>query len=57
MGEGDTVAFGTSQMKVLDTPGHTLGHVTYLIPANGVAFVGDTLFRHGCGASSRATPR
>ncbi len=33
----------------MDTPGHTLGHVSYWIPERKVAFVGDTLFACGCG--------
>ena len=28
VGEGDTFAFGTAQVHVLDTPGHTAGHIT-----------------------------
>ena len=34
---------------MLDTPGHTAGHITYWMPSAGVAFVGDTLFAIGCG--------
>jgi hydroxyacylglutathione hydrolase len=49
VGEGDTFAFGSHEVGVLDTPGHTAGHITYVIPAAGVAFVGDTLFAIGCG--------
>jgi hydroxyacylglutathione hydrolase len=48
-GEGDTFAFGAHQVRVLDTPGHTAGHITYVVPAATVAFVGDTLFAMGCG--------
>ncbi|HRO60164.1 MAG TPA: MBL fold metallo-hydrolase, partial [Burkholderiaceae bacterium] len=40
---------GSLEAKVLDTPGHTMGHIAYWIPAAGVAFVGDTLFAMGCG--------
>ncbi|MFX8055532.1 MBL fold metallo-hydrolase, partial [Acinetobacter baumannii] len=28
---------------------HTAGHISYYLPANGVIFVGDTLFAMGCG--------
>ena len=49
VGEGDTVAFGDYRIRVLETPGHTLGHVSYWIPEASVAFVGDTLFAMGCG--------
>jgi hydroxyacylglutathione hydrolase len=46
---GGTAEFGSFRLNVLDTPGHTLGHITYVIPAAKVAFVGDTLFSIGCG--------
>lgn len=49
VGEGDTFKFGSFEVRVLDTPGHTAGHITYWIPSAGVAFVGDTLFAIGCG--------
>jgi hydroxyacylglutathione hydrolase len=47
--EGDTIAFGGFEVRVLETPGHTLGHVSYWIPSAKVAFVGDTLFAMGAG--------
>ena len=33
VGEGDTFTFGEHAVKVLDTPGHTAGHITYVIPS------------------------
>lgn len=47
--EGSTFNFGDYAVRVLDTPGHTLGHVTYWMPDANVVFVGDTLFSLGCG--------
>jgi hydroxyacylglutathione hydrolase len=47
--EGDTIAFGGFGIRVLETPGHTIGHVAYWIPEARVAFVGDTLFAMGAG--------
>jgi hydroxyacylglutathione hydrolase len=47
--EGETLAFGAHAVRVLETPGHTAGHVSYVIPSAKVAFVGDTLFAIGCG--------
>ena len=47
--EGDVLAFGAYEISVLDTPGHTLGHISYYIPAAKAAFVADTLFSLGCG--------
>ena len=32
MKEGDTVAFGQSKFQVIDTPGHTRGHISFFSP-------------------------
>jgi len=47
--ENDGVKVGTLEGRVLDTPGHTAGHISYFFPADKLAFVGDTLFSIGCG--------
>lgn len=47
--EGDTIEIGTAKAIVIETPGHTRGHVSYYFPEEEVAFVGDTLFSVGCG--------
>ena len=47
--EGDTVKVGTLTANVIETPGHTLGHIAYWFHADSIAFVGDTLFSIGCG--------
>lgn len=47
--EGDTVEVGGARYSVIETPGHTLGHIAFIERANGLAFVGDTLFAMGCG--------
>ena len=49
VGEGDPVRVGGLDGKVLETPGHTAGHISYVFPADKLAFVGDTLFSIGCG--------
>jgi hydroxyacylglutathione hydrolase len=49
VGDGDTYQFGSFEVRVLDTPGHTAGHISYWIPEAKVAFVGDTVFAMGCG--------
>src|SRR5476651_1129146 len=46
---GDTVALGETSFQVIETGGHTLGHIAYFDAADRVAFVGDTLFALGCG--------
>ncbi len=55
--EGERLTFGSVEVQVLQTPGHTPGGVTYYIPnavaapggLRGVAFTGDALFSVGCG--------
>ncbi len=47
--EGDVVEIAELgiQLKVLDIPGHTRGHIAYM--GEGSVFCGDTLFGCGCG--------
>ena len=47
--DGDTVDLGETRFQVIETGGHTLGHIAYFDAADHVAFVGDTLFALGCG--------
>lgn len=47
--ESTALTFDGQPVRVLETPGHTLGHVCYYFPALGIAFTGDTLFALGCG--------
>jgi len=56
VGEGDSVTVGSLSAKVLETPGHTAGHISYFFPADKLAFVGDTLFSVGCGRVIEGTP-
>jgi len=49
VGDGDEIAFGAHTIEVFDTPGHTRGHIVYLLRRERIAFVGDTLFSLGCG--------
>jgi hydroxyacylglutathione hydrolase len=46
---GDTVMLGETEFHVIETGGHTLGHIAYHDAADKIAFVGDTLFALGCG--------
>jgi len=45
--EGDSVSLGDVAFRVLHTPGHTPGHVTYL--SGDLAFVGDLIFAGSIG--------
>ena len=46
---GDTVMLGETPFEIIDTPGHTIGHIAYVSRPEKTAFVGDTLFALGCG--------
>jgi hydroxyacylglutathione hydrolase len=54
--EGDTVKVGTLAANVIETPGHTAGHITYWFKGDKLAFAGDTLFSVGCGRVIEGTP-
>lgn len=49
VGGGDTVELGETRFQVIESGGHTLGHIAYFDAADRIAFVGDTLFALGCG--------
>jgi len=51
--EGNEIRLGRRNIRVLETPGHTPGGVTYL--ADGMAFVGDALFAGSTGRSMSAS--
>jgi hydroxyacylglutathione hydrolase len=47
--EGDSLVFGPIRLEVLETPGHTPGHVSFHLADAGMIFVGDTLFAGSIG--------
>lgn len=49
IGEGDSFLLGHAAAMVLETPGHTSGHVAFWFPDSLALFCGDTLFSLGCG--------
>jgi hydroxyacylglutathione hydrolase len=54
--EGDSVRVGALSAGVIETPGHTAGHISYLFAREKLVFVGDTLFSIGCGRVIEGTP-
>jgi hydroxyacylglutathione hydrolase len=49
VGPADPVAVGGMIARVIETPGHTAGHIVYMFDAEKLLFAGDTLFALGCG--------
>lgn len=56
VGDGDTFMFGNHRVEVIETPGHTLGHISFWLPDDQKLFCGDTLFAMGCGRLFEGTP-
>jgi len=54
---GDVVELGDTRFDVIDSGGHTLGHIAYFDAVDRVAFVGDTIFALGCGRLFEGTPQ
>ena len=54
--EGDSVHVGALTARVIETPGHTAGHISYAFAPEKLVFVGDTLFSIGCGRVIEGTP-
>lgn len=54
LADGDRVQVGSAEAEVWHVPGHTLGHIAFIL--DGHAFVGDTLFAGGCGRLFEGTP-
>ncbi len=54
--DGDIVTLGGSRAEVIDTPGHTRGHISFFFPATPALFCGDTLFSLGCGRLLEGSP-
>jgi hydroxyacylglutathione hydrolase len=47
--QGDYVRVGDLEARIIETPGHTAGHIVYVFDEDEIAFCGDTLFALGCG--------
>ncbi|WGF87471.1 hydroxyacylglutathione hydrolase [Marinivivus vitaminiproducens] len=56
LGEGDVFALGAVAGRVIDTPGHTAGHISLYFEEQGALFAADTLFALGCGRLLEGTP-
>ena len=47
--DGSQIRFGSHQLRVIETPGHTPGGVCFYCETEKVLFSGDSLFRHEIG--------
>ncbi|MDR1675418.1 MAG: MBL fold metallo-hydrolase [Tannerella sp.] len=47
--DGETIAFGHSELKALHTPGHSPGSLCFHAPQDGFVLAGDVLFQGGIG--------
>ncbi|XP_030528060.1 hydroxyacylglutathione hydrolase 2, mitochondrial isoform X2 [Rhodamnia argentea] len=56
LNDGDKWMFAGHEVLVIETPGHTRGHISFYFPGSGVIFTGDTLFSLSCGKLFEGTP-
>ena len=47
--DGEHFSFAGHDVEVIETPGHTLGHICYHLAEDKLLFSADTLFALGCG--------
>lgn len=52
--EGDTIKVGNLTARIIETPGHTSGHIVYFFEDDKILVAGDTLFALGCGRAFEA---
>ena len=52
--EGDTITLGAITLDVLFTPGHSPGHVSFVMNAEKIVFSGDCIFLGGIGRTDLA---
>ena len=55
--EGDHVEIGAIDGRVMEVPGHTVGHIAYYFHNPGAIFTADSLMVMGCGRLFEGTPR
>ncbi len=53
---GDSFQLGETRFEVIETGGHTLGHVSLHAPDARTVFTGDALFSMGCGRMFEGAP-
>ncbi len=56
LSEGDHFSFDGEDVQILETPGHTSGHICFYFPASEMVFTGDALFLMSVGRLFEGTP-
>lgn len=55
--EADSFSVGSEFARVIDVPGHTLGHIAFHFPQSRLCFTADSLMAGGCGRLFEGTAR
>lgn len=53
--EGDIISFSDEEILIMETPGHTTGHICLWFEKSAILFSADTLFAMGCGRTFEGT--
>ncbi|CAN0915174.1 Probable hydroxyacylglutathione hydrolase 2, chloroplastic [Linum grandiflorum] len=56
LNDGNKWMFGSHEVLVMETPGHTRGHISFYFPGSAAIFTGDTLFSLSCGKLFEGEP-
>ncbi|XP_039001876.1 hydroxyacylglutathione hydrolase 1, mitochondrial-like isoform X2 [Hibiscus syriacus] len=56
LNDGDKWMFAGHEVQVIETPGHTRGHISFYFPSSAAIFTGDTLFSLSCGKLFEGNP-
>ncbi|KAG2332203.1 hypothetical protein Bca4012_018221 [Brassica carinata] len=54
--DSDKWMFAGHEVRVIDTPGHTQGHISFYFPGSATIFTGDLIHSLSCGTLSEGTP-
>ncbi len=54
--ENSSLSFGGEDVHIIETPGHTLGHIVFYFGQSRILMAGDTLFSMGCGRLAEGSP-
>jgi hydroxyacylglutathione hydrolase len=54
--EASTFSIGPEFARILDVPGHTVGHIAFHFPQSRLAFTADSLMAGGCGRLFEGSP-